>query len=203
LKRHISKYCKIKTLQVCSNNSQTNTVLTQKVEEQQQLINQLIEALKTQGNTNISNCNNTNIQNIQINGFGNEDISFLTDGKKLMICDSVYGSVGKCIEVIHMDDQRPENKTIRIKSRKRNEVEKYNGKKQKWEVCDMKESMKELIEINFNRVNEFYNEDGIRKKMTSNKVNRFDQFVDDVEGEEPEVIKRLEDDVKKLIKNFD
>jgi hypothetical protein len=200
LKRHVGKYCKAKKTDI---NGPSKDELFQIIIEQKDMIDKLVGKV---GNTNNTNCHNTtnNItQNIQINGFGDEDISHLTDSIKAMICGNVYGSVAKCIEIVHMDDTRPQNKTLRIKSRKRNEIEKYDANKQKWKICDLIVGVKELIGLNYDRVIGFYDEYGVKKKMNTNKKKCFDQFIEDMDDEKPEVTKRLEDDAKTLIKNFD
>jgi hypothetical protein len=203
LKRHVAKFCKVKKL-TNINESSKDILIEEQIKfmkEQQELIYKLMD--KIGNTTNNVNSNNTVTQNIQLNGFGEEDLSFLTDNMKAMICNTVYGSVAKCIEIIHMDDSRPENKTMRIKSRKRNEIEKYNGKKKKWEICDLMEGVKDLIGHNYDRVLGFYDDSKVKSKMSTSKINRFDKFIEDMDDELPEVMSRLETDAKKLIKNFD
>jgi alpha-glucosidase (family GH31 glycosyl hydrolase) len=63
---------------------------------------------------NVSNCNN---QNIQINVFGNEDLSYLTNDNGIIHRLRMYGKEGiyglpKIIDDVHFNQERPENQTI-------------------------------------------------------------------------------------------
>jgi hypothetical protein len=212
LSRHKSKYCK-------GNKNETNKselafykqMFIENKEEKQQLEKEKQELIKLlmdkAGNTTInynpSNFGNTTqsqVQNIKINGFGKEDLSYLTDGNKLKICDKVYGSVAGCIEDVHLNDKHPENRNIRIKNRQRNEIEKYDHEKQKWQITDLMEGVKDLITLNSDRVVDFF-ENGTKEKMSNSRAKRFESFMEDLSCETPEVMQRLIKDTKQLIKN--
>ena len=173
--------------------------LKQELKEQKELIKIL---LQKEGSTNVyTHIGNTTQQNnIQINGFGKEDISYLTDSNKVNICGTIYGSVVKCIEAIHLNDKHPENKNIRMRSHKRGEIEKFDHNKQKWQISDLNEGVKELIDINYDRVLDFYNETA-KSKMTSKKNERFENFIKDMDDELPDLINKIEKNTKNLIKN--
>lgn len=200
--RHKKKSCKVKKeqneIKKQINETQINKLetlnevnaLKQELKEQKELIKILLQ--KT-GSTNVyTHIGNTTQQNnIQINGFGKEDISYLTDSNKVNICGTIYGSVVKCIEAIHLNDKHPENKNIRMRSHKRGEIEKFDHNKQKWQISDLNEGVKELIDINYERVLDFYNETA-KSKMTSNKNERFENFIKDMTEELPELIHKIE-----------
>ena len=139
------------------------------LKEQQELIKILMEKAGNTTNVYTTNCGNTttntqnNNNNIQINGFGKEDITYLTETNKTTICESIYGSVAKCIEAVHLNDKHPKNKNIRMRSHK----------KQKWQITDLMEEVRELIDLNYDRVVGFY-DDGIKEKLKPQrkKINR-------------------------------
>ena len=209
--RHKKKSCKVKKEQFeikkQINETQINkletlnevNVLNQELKEQKELIKILLQKA---GSTNVyTHIGNTTQQNtIQINGFGKEDISYLTDSDKVNICETIYESVVRCIEAIHFNDKHPENKNIRMRSHKRGEIEKFDHNKQKWQISDLKEGVKELIDINYERVLDFYNETA-KSKMISKKNEIFENFIKDMTQELPELIHKIEKNTKNLIKN--
>ena len=205
---HIKSRCKVKKdteynnkelLKILLIKDKESKLKEEKLEkEKAELIKLLVEKAGSTTNVYTTNIGNTTTQNtqqnnnIQINGFGKEDISYLTDSNKVNICESIYGSVAKCIEAIHLNDKHPENKNIRMRSHKRgdaqacvNKIEKFDHKKQKWQISNLNEGVKELIDVNYDRVLDFYDEIA-KSKMSSYKNSRFENFVKDMKDELPE-----------------
>ena len=75
-----------------------------------------IELLLTKvGNTTINNT-----QNIQLNNYGNEDLSHIDDTIKTQLITIPYGAIPKMIEAIHFNDKKPENKNILLPNSNKN-----------------------------------------------------------------------------------
>ena len=69
-----------------------------------------IELLLTKvGNTTI---NTTNTNNIQLNSYGNEDMSHISENYKTRLLNIPYGMIPKMIEAVHFNNEKPENKNI-------------------------------------------------------------------------------------------
>ena len=58
--------------------------------------------------------NTTNIQNnnIIINSYGKEDLSYITDAFKTEMLKIPYGAIPEMVKAIHFNDDKPENKNI-------------------------------------------------------------------------------------------
>ena len=74
----------------------------------------------TNQNTNNQNTNNQQINNIdnskklQINNYGNENLSHITDDKYKEILKNPYSAMSKLMNEIHFNDEQPENQNLRI-----------------------------------------------------------------------------------------
>jgi hypothetical protein len=87
-------------------------------------IDQLIEKVGNR-TTNITN----NTQNIILKGYGNEDMSHITDGIKNSLLKIPFAMIPKMIEAVHFNDDKPENKNILLPNKKDNLVKIFNGDK--------------------------------------------------------------------------
>jgi hypothetical protein len=81
-------------------------------------------------NVNITNNNTINV--INVNGFGKENLSYVTDWDKKCLCEFSGGFITEYIKYVHLNPNHPENHNIRMKSHKRNEVYIYYEDKGWW-----------------------------------------------------------------------
>jgi hypothetical protein len=121
--------------------------------QRKELMNQ-IELLLTKVGSNNTTITTTN--NIQLNNYGNEDLSHITNTEKTQMLKMPYGMIPKMIESVHFDDNKPENRNIMIVNKK----DKYikiveNGK---WVYKDKKETLEDLIDGKYYILDEHYNE---------------------------------------------
>ena len=88
--------------------------------------------------------NTTNItQNIQLNIYGNEDISHITDILKNEMLKIPFAAIPKMIEAVHFNDKKPENKNISISNIRDNKVKIYSEKG--WIYKDKDETINDLV----------------------------------------------------------
>ena len=73
--------------------------------------------LEKVGNTTINNT-----QNIQLNNYGREDMSHITDSLKTRLLKIPYGMIPKFIEAVHFSDKKPENKNIALTNKRDNMI---------------------------------------------------------------------------------
>jgi len=110
LVRHLKSRCKTKNEYIKNFNK------TSQLEDAIKLLSEQNELLKKQINTNITNnvnSNNnikniTNHNNINIIGFGKEDLSFLSDKQIMYILDRGFNSVPELVERVHFNKEHPE-----------------------------------------------------------------------------------------------
>lgn len=145
-------------------------------------IRQLREELRTvkqsiasPSNVNIANVENMNIVNLQLNNFGNETVEHITNEFIKGCIQKDVNGMKSLIEKIHFSPEAPENKNIRMKSRKANLVEVQQNNK--WEVRDSREATETMIKKGVQIVSEYYNDDvdGIKDydDMLENRIQKF------------------------------
>ena len=110
----------------------------------------------TQNNTQTNNTQNNN-QQVKINNFGEEDLSYITkEGYKNLLIDP-RNSITKLINDTHFNSEHPENSNICIPNKKQPFVELYIDNS--WKVfnryktiCNILRGKKELIHNKFNEI---------------------------------------------------
>ena len=88
--------------------------------------------------------NTTNItQNIQLNSYGNEDVSHISDNLKNDMLKIPFVAIPKMIEAVHFNDEKPENKNISLSNVRDNKVKIYSEKG--WIYKDKDETISDLV----------------------------------------------------------
>ena len=120
--------------------------------ERKDLYSQMDKLLDKVGTTtNIqSNIKNT----ININSYGNEDLSHITDILKKELIKIPYEMIPKMIEAVHFNDNKPENKNISLSNIRDNKVKIYSEKG--WVYKDKIETINDLVEGKYFILENFY-----------------------------------------------
>ena len=191
LRRHQKLYCKkIKT-------NDENKLLKSMIKEQQKsfdterktLYKHIETLLEKVGNTTIHN-NHSQTNNIQLNSYGKEDLSHITDELKTKFLKFPYGMIPKMIEAVHFSDKKPENKNIALTNKKENKIKIYTGNK--WIYRDKDETINDLMDGKYFLLDSYYeakSNDSMNIQEVSNYI-KFREFFDDND-------KKLIDDLKK------
>ena len=132
--RHKRMYCK-----ATKENNNCIDQLKSMIQEQNHHINKLIDKV---GTTNITTNNIQN--NIQLNNYGKEDISYITDTMKSNLLKGPYNMIPKLIEHVHFNDNKPENQNILYPNKKENKIKIF--KDNKWIYKDKQEVLNDLID---------------------------------------------------------
>jgi len=165
-----------------------NSIIQKDKEELFKKIDKLIECV---GNTtNITN-------NIVLNCYGSEDLSHITDTFKTNLLKLPYQMIPKLIEEIHFNQQKPENKNIYLPNKKQPFIKIYRNCK--WEYKDRKETIKDLINTNYNRLEDHYYCKG-KTELNNSQNNRYIDFVDKW-GEHSELENEIEKKCEIIILN--
>ena len=112
-------------------------------EQRKIMLKQIDQLIKKAGNTTYNTQNNTQT-NIKLNGFGNENLSFITDAFKTQLVKGPYGMIPKMIEHIHFNDNVPENKNISLPNKKENIIKIFSG--DKWVFKNKNEVINDLVD---------------------------------------------------------
>lgn len=125
---------------------------------------------------NVINSNNTNItNNIIINNYGEEDLSYLSDDDlKEYIIGQSWGLL-KCIKDIHFNPEHPENKNIRILNKKQPYLQVL--KDNKWEFRIKKNELVNILKSRYIYLEEHYN--NLKDELTEEKLKILDEYKKD------------------------
>ena len=154
---------------------------------------------------NNNNMNNTNSYNnidnstnntIILNNYGQEDISHITDKMKMNYLKLPYDSIQKMIEQVHFNNKKPENRNIEIPNKKQKIIKIY--KDDKWAYRDRSEIIYDLIHINYDRLDEYY-EGGAKDKMSVVHNKRYKKYQHLFDNDDKRLIDTIRRDVELLI----
>ena len=139
LKRHLTDVCSEK-LTLKEENDKLHLI----IEEQQGKLDNIV-------------CqNNIQINNINMNIFGKENLSMLTDDVKKELIKGPYKMMPKLLEMIYFNKKFPENHTMKMVN-KNKELMKVH-KKSGWELVDKVDTIDYLLEDKNYHVDNFYDE---------------------------------------------
>lgn len=148
-----------------------------------------IEALKTvkqQTATTIQNANeiinNTtnNTQNIHINCYGKEDLSYITTEFLKLLINSPFTSIQTLTRHIHFNDEHPENKNVKVTNRKLPYASIH--KDGRWQLTDRSKLTEELMHKKYTFLDTMYEDlEPTLSERCKDKFERFQYKYDTVE----------------------
>ena len=198
LKRHLHSRC--------SKKKEENEIIMQQNKQIEQLqkdkkeMAKQIELLLTKVGhnfTTITNNTNTN-NNIQLNNYGNEDLSHITDTLKTHLLKQPYGAIQHLIEKIHFNEDKPENTNIMITNKRDNKISVFeNGK---WVYRNKKKTILGLIDNKYYLLDDHYNDIPFESLSTFNHDN-YKRFSGKYDTCEKELLEKLYEDAEIIILN--
>jgi len=152
--------------------------------EKKQLYKQIEKLIEKVGNT-------TNIQtnNIQLNSYGKEDLSHITDALKTNFLKIPYGMIPKMIEQVHFNDEKPENKNIKLCNSRDNKIKVYD--KDKWIYKNKSDTINDLVDAKYFILDNHY--EVVRNDLPfqcKTKYIKFQEFFDEGDKELVEQLKK-------------
>ena len=157
-----------------------------------QLTDQLERVIEKVGDTHITQ--NT----IILNCYGSENIEHITDKYKLELLKLPYSMIPKLIENVHFDPNYPENNNIYIPNKKEPYVKVFHDNK--WVYKDRNKTINELIDKNYNRLDEYYQKKAIMH-MGEEHINRYLEFQTNKESNNDDLIKDVKKNVEIILIN--
>ena len=185
-RRHELHYCK----EIPVNNQYKKDKI-EWVKEKNKLYNQIDALIKKVGNTTTTN-------NLNINSYGDEDMSHITDQFKTNLLKGPYGMITKMIEAVHFNDKKPENKNLTITNKKDNKIKIVkNGK---WEYCKKSDILNDIINNNYYLLDSHYDDIG-NEILNEIQKHQYSDFKKEfVKGD---LTKETQEDIEILILNND
>ena len=163
--RHVRLFCKVKKENEAKELENQNQILELKSQ-----VNMLID--KVGSNTIITHNITNNQTNVQLNNFGNEDLSLLTDIVKHNLIKGPYTMMPKLMEMIYFNDKFPKNQTLKLVNRKQNILKVYE--EGKWKYVDKDETINNLLDEKNYKVDIYYEDNSDR--FSKFVVSTYDKF---------------------------
>ena len=200
-RRHEKHYCNYKydsnfELKIEKMAARQKKIEEKHEQEKQQLYKQIEMLIEKAGDT--TNNYTTNTANIQLNGFGKEDISYITSGMLDNMIKYPMTMIPKMIENTHFHKKHPENKNIKITNKKDKFIKVFDGKK--WVYDNKKDTIKNLIDDKYNILDIYYDEAG-HTKMEHFEKKRYNKFQQEYDEQVPRLLNKLTNDVEVSILN--
>ena len=160
--------------------------------EKNKLYNQIDMLIEKAGDTN------TTINNIQLNNFGEEDTSYITN--KMLEKMIVYpGSmISELLSLTHFHKDHPENKNLKITNKKDKYIKVY--KNDKWKLDKRDIVIDNIMHNKFDTLETYYVEKG-KNNIMRYEQKRFEKFQDDIDCDNKKTIDKLKDDITLTIVN--
>ena len=199
LNRHKNKNCKYNP----DSSSESNRLWMKKLAKKDEIIKELKrekkELYKVIGEvaSKPSTINNNVTQNIIINSYGKEDISYIKDKYFTELLKIPFVSIPKMVKDIHFDPEHPENHNILITNRKEPYIKVF--KDNKWLLEDQREVLDELVDKSYDILGEHY--EVVEKDLKDYEQKRFINFSNKFDDDNGELKKKCSKDVELLLIN--
>ena len=142
--------------------------------------------------------NTTNItQNIQLNSYGDEDVSHITDSLKTDMLKIPFAAIPKMIEAVHFNDEKPENKNISISNIRDNKVKIYSEKG--WIYKDKDETINDLVNGKYLILDNHYQ--NIVDNIDVKKSDTFEKFKINYNLGDKYLVEKLKKDCELILLN--
>jgi len=168
--------------------------MLKEMETQKKEMAKHIELLLTKvGNTTINNTNN-----IQLNNYGSEDLSHITDALKTHLLRFPFGAIQRLIEKIHFNKEKPENINLMITNKRDNKISVYEDGK--WVYRNKKKTIKRLIDNKYYILDDHYN-DIHEQELSQFNHNNYKSFSGKMDENDKQLLEQLYEDVEIIILN--
>ena len=187
---------------------QMELVIGQSKDQLDFMRNQIEILMKNAGN-NITNntdnsiTNNDNKQiNININGFGKEDLSYLTDRYFRELFNIPFSAITQLIEDIHFNPKKPQNWNAKISDDKTSKALVYNAEKEMWVKREKKDVINDMVEKSYNMLDTNFEIQKEAKKLDEKGLRKFTNFMKEYDKGSKELDKRYETAVREMLMNY-
>ena len=172
----------------------------QKLETQQQEMqlkfDLLLEEFRNKPNNTTYNIQNT--YNVQINNFGCENISYITDQMLIKLMQNPKVAVPELLRHIHFNPEHPENRNIRITNRKERFAHIFSDRS--WQLAKKTDVLEKLVNKSYVLLDNCFEENG-KDNMKPIKVEKYQQFQELMDELDSKMRKKVAEDTELLVLN--
>ena len=155
-------------------------------------INKILNKLATP--TNITN-NTYNI--VQINNFGNENISYIQTNFLQRLLKTPNSAVPELLKQIHFHPDHPENRNIKITNHRERFAHVFRN--QEWQLARKDEILDEMVESGFTLLDTCFEEN--ENELSDGKKKRYQHFQEKMDQEQSKTRKRVTQDTEMMVLN--
>jgi hypothetical protein len=163
--------------------------------------NNNIENNNIENNTNIENQVNNNI-NIVINGFGDENIDYITKEFYKGLFNGPFGAVQKLIRQIHFHSEHPENWNVKITNDKTNKALIYKPHTKRWVKRDKKDTINSLVEKGYGILDDHFEIQKKENELEDKVISKYTDFQKKYDSGDKQIEKKLEKDTREILVNY-
>ena len=187
--RHLQGRCKIKNVDY----KELFYDMKKQLEEEKHDFKKHIEILlKKVGNTTINNT-----QNIQLNNYGNENLSHITESLKTQLIKTPYGMIAKLIEHVHFNELYPENKNIALTNKSDNKIKIFTGNK--WIYKNKTEIVNDLVDGKYCILDTHY--DNVYEELDKKNKRNYYKFREYYDEKDNKVLSELNKECELVLLN--
>ena len=189
---HRCKYSNNLKLEIKKVNKEKNKMLKQFRKEKDKLYKQIEMLIEKAGDTtnNITN-------NIQINSYGQEDTSYITEKMLNRLVVHPNTMIADLVRLTHFHKDHPENKNLKITNIKSKYLKVFS--KGKWTLQNKDNVIDNIMTIKSNILEEHF-DDKCKEALPDYQQSRFNSFIE-VLDEEPSLQKKIKDNIELVIAN--
>jgi len=156
----------------CKENSSIK-IINDKNKQIKKLEKQVDKLISKTGNLTFIQHTQNQQNNIQINNYGNEDLTHLTDYFKTQLLNGPFGAIPKMIEAIHFNNDKPENQNIKYPNTNKNYIKIRQNNE--WVFKNKQNILRDMIDSKYLILDDHYNlvlngeniSNNIKKKYTN------------------------------------
>ena len=156
----------------------------------------------TDNSINDNSINDNKQINININGFGKEDLSYLTDRYFRELFNIPFSAITTLVEDIHFNPKKPQNWNAKIQDDKTSKALIYNAEKKMWVKREKKEVINEMVEKSYNMLDANYEIQKEAKTLDEKGKRKFGNFMKIYDKGDKQLDKRYETAVRENLMNY-
>jgi len=197
LKRHLTTRCKASVQSQKVDYKEMFYFVKDELEKEKQAFKKQISILLEKvGNTTN---NITNTQNIQLNSYGSEDLSHITDSLKTELIKIPFGMIPKMIEAVHFNSNKPENKNIALTNKKDNKIMVF--KNNKWVYCNKDETINDLVDGKYFILDTHYQKLENEKCVSKESKITYEKFKTYFDDGDKKLVEQIKKDCELILLN--
>ena len=197
LKRHLETRCKLsKKEQVVDYKEMFYLMKDELEKEKEEFKKQISILLEKVGNTTT---NITNTQNIQLNSYGNEDLSHITDCLKTELLKVPFGMIPKMIKEVHFNENKPENKNIALTNKKDNKIMVFSNNK--WVYRNKNDTINDLVDCKYFILDNHYQDLEDNNSISKDTKITYEKFKTYFDEGDKKIVEEIKKDCELLLLN--